>query len=135
MKFLHWLQWHFLKSFGLKVSAQCGHQTKIRDTVTAFGKTEFLNLLFQKGKIPHCHKCLEKMVIQCAWCGGPIWTGAPITLYSKTSRAKLTPHTVVHEKDQVAGCISCAELGGVDTCGHWMPPGQIKIFNWGSGLI
>ena len=54
---------NFLKRvFGVRLKAKkCGHKTKLKDKVTAFGETEILGMVPHKdGTVDYCHKCLKK---------------------------------------------------------------------------
>lgn len=121
----------FKKIFGpKKIIAQCGHQTKLEDKVSAFGETTITIIKpDEDGKVEYCHRCLEKMAIQCAWCGKAIFIGDPVTLYTPVNKDfAISPHAVIFSKDplQLVGCLrwDCAE-SGVDRAGFWLPPGQV----------
>jgi hypothetical protein len=116
--------------FFKKYLARCGHKTKKKDKVTAFGETITTEVPLVDGKIEYCHKCLEKMAIRCAWCGKPIFIGDPVTLYSLTNGTKEMPkHAVCHDKklNQYVGCLrcDCADTGA-DRAGFWVPPGVVE---------
>ncbi len=111
-------------------ATKCGHKTKIKDSVTAFGQTTVTQVPVSKdGTTPYCHKCLEKMAIRCAWCGKPIFIGDPITLYSPMDKDRKMPdYAVVHNKEHnsYVGCFrwDCAQTGA-DRAGLWYPPGKV----------
>jgi len=112
-----------------KKLAKCGHMTKKKDDVNAFGESGTITISsFDKGQPEYCHRCLEKMVIRCAWCGNPIFIGDPVTLYSPKKDYKLPDYAVFYneKKKQVVGCLGwdCAETGG-DRAGFWIPPGKV----------
>lgn len=109
------------------IMADCGHETLITDQVTAFGKTTTTTIPVKNGKTPYCHRCLEKMAIQCAWCDNPIFIGDPVTLYEpKKDNPRLKPHAT-WIGNAVVGCLSihCADTGA-DRAGFWYPPGKVK---------
>ncbi|MFH0819492.1 MAG: hypothetical protein V1892_00495 [bacterium] len=121
----------FKKIFGpKKIIAQCGHEIKLKDEVSAFGETTITTIKpDEDGKVEYCHRCLEKMAIQCAWCGKSIFIGYPITLYTpKNKDFAIPPHAVIFNKDplQLVGCLrwDCAQ-SGVDRAGFWLPPGKV----------
>ena len=66
------------------------------------------------------------MAIRCAWCGGVIFVGDVITLYSpvKKDDFKIPEHAVVYDEEemQLVGCgrITCADTGA-DYAGFWIP--------------
>ncbi len=111
--------------------AKCGHETKLKGTLTAFGETT--SGVIQPnadGSIEFCHACLEATVIPCAWCQKPIWPYYPITLYSpRDPNFKPPEKSVVYSHDPLllVGCLrwECAD-GGVDRAGFWMPPGYVQ---------
>ncbi len=109
------------------IMADCGHLTAVVDIVEAFGERVETRLPLKKGKTPYCHRCLEKMVIRCAWCGKAIFIGDPITLYTPIEDFKIPDYAVIYNKDplQLVGCLrwDCAE--GVDRAGFWYPPGKV----------
>ncbi len=110
------------------ILAKCGHETKIIDTVRAFGEKTKTEVLLVKGETEYCHKCLEKMAIRCAWCGRAIFIGDFITLYSSDGTYKLPADAVVYDKkQQLVGCqrTTCAD-SGADYGGKWMPPGIVQ---------
>lgn len=111
-------------------SANCGHQTKIRDSVSVFGEINIISMIPKSGKIEYCHKCLEKMIIKCAWCQRPIFPDHPITLYDFPSENFVAPeHSIIHSKDPVklVGCLrpDCADTG-MDRAGFWVSPGKVE---------
>jgi hypothetical protein len=115
---------------GKKYLAECGHETKQTDFVRAFGETIQTKVLIINGKIEYCHKCLEKMVVKCPWCGRPIFIGDMVTLYSPTKKEYQVPvGTVVFCEDPLTlvGCqrSDCAE-SGADYAGQWIPPGVVR---------
>ena len=115
---------------GIKVTAKCGHKTRLKDTVSAFGEKIKTQIKPKKGcGIDYCHKCLEKMAIQCAWCGKPIFIGDPVTLYSPkdSDKSKIPSYATLfnvfnYESLQLVGCgrSTCADTGA-DYAGIWIP--------------
>ena len=125
----------YLKWFRKKkefITADCGHETKEEDKVSAFGEDILTKLPIENGKTSYCHKCIEKMVRQCAWCKRPIFIGDYLTLYTPAKKDFVIPeYAVVYSKDplQLVGCqrTDCAETGA-DYCGEWLPPGEVRRF-------
>jgi hypothetical protein len=120
----------FFNIFKKKIIANCGHEAKEKDTVTAFGENTETIIPIINGKTDYCHRCLEKMAIRCAWCGGVIFIGDPITLYTPSDENfKIPEYAVVHKENplQLVGCLgrNCAETGA-DRAGFWYPPGSVK---------
>lgn len=110
-------------------ATECGHKTKIKDSVEAFGEKTEIEVPVKNGKTLYCHKCLEKMTIQCAWCGKSIFIGSPITLYSpRDKNEKMSDYAVLYNKENnsFVGCLrrKCAD-SGFDRMGFWHPPGEV----------
>lgn len=156
-RFADWLYFNpftlrLLDKIGTKMrTAGCGHRFQQKDVVTALGRTITTRVpLDEKGSTSFCHKCLEKMVVPCAWCLEPIFVGDPVTLYclaEKELKAKWEMsdedwelckskgelpwgskiHSVANGYVSLVGCPSttCADTGA-DYCGVWMPPGQVE---------
>ena len=117
----------FLKRIlGIRIVAGCGHKTKFKDKVTAFGETIITSINPRSGKVDYCHECLGKMAIQCAWCAKAIFVGDSITLYSPkdTTEIKVPDYAVIFDEKllQLVGCgrSSCASTGA-DYAGFWIP--------------
>jgi len=117
------------KFFGKKIVAtKCGHETKLKDKVTAFG--ESTETVIKMDKPEYYHRCLKKMAIQCAWCKRPIFIGDPVTLYTPTEKDFKKPeHAVIYNENplQLVGCgrTSCADTGA-DYAGIWVPEKKDK---------
>jgi len=112
-----------------KIVAGCGHETLKKDKVTAFGISCETKIPIVDGKTDYCHRCLEKMAIRCSWCGGVIFIGDPVTLYSPNDKNhKMPDYAVLHNKkdNSYVGCLrlNCAETGA-DRAGFWYPPGKV----------
>lgn len=112
-----------------KIQAGCGHETKEKDRVTAFGEGCETQVPVIDGKTDYCHRCLERMAIKCAWCGKAIFIGDPITLYTPIDKDFKAPeYAVVHCNNplQLVGCLrwNCAQTGA-DRAGFWYPPGKV----------
>lgn len=140
-----------LTFFGGKIVADCGHKTKKKDKVTAYGESTVTGVPIKNGKTPYCHRCIEKMAIKCAWCGHVIFIGDPITLYTPRDKDfKVPEHAVAYRENplQLVGCLrwECAETGA-DRAGFWLPPGAVQrvptayemcmqdMQNGGSGVV
>ena len=136
----NWLNKFFKKSVTIvvevvekKVVAKCGHETKLKDEVVAFGETTITMIKsHEDGTVDYCHKCLEKMAIQCAWCGKPIFIGDLITLYSPAGKFEVPNYAVKYNENplQFVGCprSNCADTGA-DYFGRWLPPGKVSRFS------
>ncbi len=120
-----------MKLFGVfkkKIMAGCGHETLVKDRVSAFGASREVKVPVVDGKTDYCHRCLEKMAIKCAWCDGVILIGMPITSYVAKKNFVLPEHSVWFDEEQrlPVGCGRCAEMGPADWTGIWAPPGKVK---------
>jgi len=120
----------FFRKSKLFEATECGHKTKIKDSITAFGRTTITQIPVRNGKTGYCHRCLEKMAIRCAWCGEPIFIGDPVTLYSPAdNKYKIPDYAILYKKEHnsYVGCLcwECAE-SGADRGGFWLPPGKVK---------
>jgi len=112
--------------FGKKL-AKCGHETKTKGKVTAFGQTITTRMpVNEDGSVDYCLDCIGEMAICCAWCKEPIFIGDIITLYSPVDEDKfaLPENAVIYNKERmsVVGCgrITCADTGA-DYAGYWLP--------------
>ena len=112
--------------YWLRPKCKCGHKSKKSGTVTAYGETREVKLrrhwLFHR--VPFCLECYEKKAIKCPWCGGAIFPGEYVTLYSpQDPNFKVPEGCVVYSKDpfRLVGCqsIRCAE-SGADYSGIWV---------------
>lgn len=106
-------------------AAKCGHRTKRSGLVSAFGRTITTKMpKNHDGSVDYCLGCISKMAIQCAWCGGSIFIGDPITLYIPSGDFQVPEHAVIYNKEslQLVGCLSgnCADTGA-DRAGFWLP--------------
>ncbi|MCK5021723.1 MAG: hypothetical protein KAR54_00535 [Candidatus Pacebacteria bacterium] len=107
--------------------AKCGHKTRIKGKISAFGETITMKMLVNKdGSVEYCLECIGKMAILCAWCKKPIFIGSSITLYSPRNKDEfeLPENAVIYDKERMAvvGCgrTTCAETGA-DYAGQWIP--------------
>lgn len=139
MKILGWLG-HFFSDTNKASEAQekqvmagCGHLTYLSDEITVInpsGEEEKIMITISTMEPSYCHKCFEKMVIRCAWCGGYILPFDPITLYSLKKGFKAPEYAVVYKENprQLVGCLrwDCADTGGVDRAGFWVFPGKVQ---------
>jgi hypothetical protein len=113
------------------LATQCGHKTKIKDWVHAFGEKSQIKVPVNDNKTLYCHACLEKMTIQCAWCGKPIFIANPVTLYSpRDKNHKMPEHAVQFNKEHnsYVGCLrwDCEPMAACDRAGFWYPPGVVE---------
>lgn len=114
----------------IKVEAECGHKTKLYDKITVTdtkGESTKVGVSISTMKPSCCHVCFEKMVIRCAWCGGYILPGDPITLYSPNEKFEIPDYAVKYKNDKLIGCLrmGCACSGG-DRAGFWIMPGEVQ---------
>ena len=71
--------------FGRKYTAKvCGHTFKKVSRIKVLDETLILTAIGAE-KMSYCPKCWASKVIRCAWCGGRIVPGDPITLYAPKS--------------------------------------------------
>lgn len=106
----------------------CGHEIKMSGTVIVFGKET--SFVLNNPNSTYCMECYAKMAIRCAWCGGTIMVGDPITLYTPIKQDFQIPdYAIVYEKDplQLVGCLGweCAD-SGMDRSGFWIEPGEVQ---------
>jgi hypothetical protein len=126
---LAWLG--FSRRFRPIVTANiCGHSTNTQGKFEAFGKTYAMIMpLAENGRPDYCIDCIGKMSIQCAWCGGSILIGEPITLYIPKDPSKMPAYAVAYDADPTCfvGCLrwECG-ITGADRAGFWMPPGRVE---------
>jgi len=122
----------FLKRFITVRATECGHKTRLCDKIEVIGKdgeTKNIEIEITTIKPSHCHKCVEKMAIRCAWCGEPILVGDPITLYKPKDNFKIPEYAMVYKENtkQVVGCLrrKCC-YSGADRSGFWVIPGKVE---------
>lgn len=106
----------------------CGHKTRQKGDVAAFGVTITTEMPLKDGTVDYCLECIAKMAIQCAWCSLPIFIGDPITLYFSSKPDFVVPdHAVVYNEQtkELVGCLrmDCASTGA-DRAGFWLPDEQ-----------
>ena len=120
---------NFLKKiFRRKVWAKCGHSTFVTDEVFAFGCIATTKLPIKNYVTNYCHRCLETMAIQCAWCGKAIFIGDPVTLYTPTKDFSVPTYAVTYSTDpfRLVGCLRDDCVSTIaDRKGFWYPPGQV----------
>lgn len=119
--------------FSKKIRANCGHLSRIKGKIFAFDEVTTTTIRVIDGKIDFCHRCLERMVIQCAWCGKPIFIGDPITLYTPGENYEMPDYAKIYNLNspnspQLIGCgrNTCADTGA-DYCGFWNPEGVRRV--------
>jgi len=110
-------------------ATECGHETKRKGFLNAFGKMVEIRFIVRNNQTEYCLECLSGMAIRCAWCGEVIFPYDPITLYSPMDKNRQMPdHAVLYNKEHnsYVGCLrwECAETGA-DRCGFWYPPGEV----------
>lgn len=112
--------------FLLSEMADCGHKTRRRGNITAYGQSCTVKKMprNESGRFDFCLDCLAGMAIQCAWCGQAIFIGDPVTLYTPVEEFEVPDHAVVYSKDplRLVGCLGwhCAITGG-DRAGFLYP--------------
>ncbi|MBL8158754.1 hypothetical protein JNK62_04440 [bacterium] len=129
----------------------CGHPTKLKGTLSAFGETIKMKInLREDGSTPYCLDCLAKMSIRCGWCGKPIFIADVVTLYSPTTTEEFNarwkedlPFTLVEDaatglrlpetavvyqptqgrtRPTIVGCgRTSCAESGADYAGTWLP--------------
>ena len=111
--------------YWLRPKCKCGHKTEREGDVSAYGEKRHIKIRghWLLHRVDFCLECYEKNAIKCPWCGGAIFPGELVTLYSPTDPNFIVPEgAVVYRKDplQLVGCqsIRCAE-SGADYCGIW----------------
>lgn len=101
----------------------CGHKTKLKGEVNAFGSTTTTEMDFPDGP-EYCLDCLGKMAIQCAWCGKAIFIGDPITLKVPNESFEVPEFAVKYREDPLVlvGCLrgSCTSTIA-ERAGFWVP--------------
>lgn len=124
----------------------CDHTTRRTGTVTAFGETVTTTMPRNAtGSTDYCLDCIAAMTVRCAWCGGPIFVGDAITLYTPQSDkdfervpsaqldlpfvfdkelgCMVPAHVVVYQRKplQLVGCMRwrCAD-SATDRAGFWV---------------
>lgn len=122
---LIWLQSVFRQTF---VASKCGHTTKVKGGVAAFGERIVTTMPVGKdGRPEYCLKCIEKMAIRCSRCGKAIFVGDPIALLLDDKA--LLGH-VITARPGTRYRVSCLRIGcadsAADRAGFWMPPGVVE---------
>jgi hypothetical protein len=126
----------FVKSYfdDKKIYAYCcGHMTNAEDFLEYEGERAVLELkIDESGETFYCHKCLQEMTIKCAWCGKPIFVGAPVTLYkaAENEEKNLPVYAVLFNKEEntYLGCWrkDCCEKKE-DIVGQWHPDNKVYM--------
>ena len=111
----------------LVTAAKCGHSTKTKGGVTAFGVTITTEMPIKHGHVDYCLICIADMAIQCAWCELPIFIGDPVTLYTPKAGFEIPDHAMVFSEEplRLVGCLrwDCASTGA-DRAGFWVPDAE-----------
>ncbi len=110
--------------------AGCGHRTHIFGSLTAFDDKPGMAELLKTSR--WCFECLNQLAIPCAWCGGSIYPGQAITLYSAVDPSFVStyPLAVRYREEPVTyvGCLrpSCTDGGDFHRSGIWNPPNGVR---------
>jgi hypothetical protein len=106
------------------IASKCGHETRLKGEVTAFGQTITTEMGFG-GKPEYCLECLGSMAIKCAWCEKPIFIGDPVTAKLPLDPEFKLPEGAVAISDHPLQVIGCLGSDCTDTiaerAGFWVP--------------
>ncbi len=111
----------FLTLRNSKVSSKCGHITRVRGRVKYYPPiyegVEESNIaitlkLDENATADQCIYCIQESSVRCAWCGGTILPGEPVTLYtSKQHNVMPSKEALVDENESgdlsYVGCSRC----------------------------
>lgn len=105
--------------------AGCGHRTRAKGEVTAFGVTIRTEMPRNDSNgFDYCLDCIAAMAIRCAWCAKPVFIGDPVTLYSPSAPWVFSEYAVIYSDEplRVVGCLrwDCADTGA-SRAGFWLP--------------
>lgn len=110
-------------------ATRCKHLSAEKGWIRAFSCDTITEMATTgEDTVDWCLSCIEKMAIPCAWCGGAVFIGDPVTLYTPAPNGRVIERAVwfnpQHESapSAVIGCLrmSCAD-SGADVMGFWMP--------------
>lgn len=83
----------------LPVATMCGHRTKRKGKVSAFGETGVLETPCDAEQKPYiCLECLAGMSIMCAYCQGVIFPFDSVTLYMPDQEFEAGVNTATYGK-------------------------------------
>ena len=99
----------FLSFFRMTYIANiCGHKTKLKGSTTDGNDTMIMTMpLAANGNPDYCLDCIGNMSIQCAWCGGPIVIGSPITLYIPKDPSKVPTYATPYKRGNHMAFVGC----------------------------
>lgn len=107
-----------------KTAKICGHPTKLKGEVMAFGETITTEMKpNEDGEIPFCLDCIAGMAIQCTLCGKPIFIGDPLTLFKFRDPDHPVPdYAVTYNDEKLIGCLrdTCCDTIA-ERSGFWIP--------------
>lgn len=114
--------------------AKCGHPTSLKGSVY---KRDSLKCLYNIELAPSpdwCLDCIQKAIIICPICGGPIFPNEPVSFYSPPDEDHIILKGVVTVSNEPLILISCAHcvISAVDYRGRWVMPGKVEF--WKSAL-
>lgn len=122
-RLLGWLAPVFSKTYTASV---CGHKTKIRGFVRAFGERITTAMpLGEGGRPEYCLACVGKMAIRCG-CGRAIFIGDPVALLVPDDARR--PYALLEDGGGRKVWISCMRClhTAAGRSGFWMPPGKVE---------
>lgn len=108
----------------------CKHKSKRTCKVKSFGVGYIITTeLTENGCPDYCPSCINKMTIQCAWCGKPIHIDDPVTLFRQPASYSVQPYAVrcKEDPDHLVGCLrlDCCVSYGIRQ-GFWRTPGIVE---------
>lgn len=114
---------YFSKTYTANI---CGHKTKLERVEIHNDQAVITNIpLADNGSPDYCIDCINDMAIMCAWCGGQIKIGNPITLYTPHDFFETANYAVSYNEGgskALVGCMRGDCAGDVgDRAGFWLP--------------
>lgn len=104
---------------------KCLHKTKRKGFMKKGNGVTIMTMpLTENGRPDYCLGCIGEMSIRCAWCGGEITVGKPVTLYIPLDTYEVPDYAVLYEEDGcgfLVGCLRWECDPMADRAGFWMP--------------